>query len=119
MRYVYPLSLGQDRGVTIDELSIEVTAADATTSLVGVRTPGYAATTAPSGPLHVGYSAHAFTPSGDFILEYERAPSSKPDVSAHLAPTSPAAPIEKGPVSEDGYLTMRLPVRAPPAAQAR
>jgi Ca-activated chloride channel family protein len=119
VRYVYPLSLGQDRSVTIDELSIDVTAADATTSLVGVRTPGYAATTAPSGPLHVGYSAHAFTPAGDFILEYERAPSSKPDVSAYLAPTLPPVGLVKAPVAEDGYLTMRLPVRAPPATQAR
>ncbi|MFS8070859.1 MAG: VIT domain-containing protein, partial [Byssovorax sp.] len=73
VRYLYPLSLGQDRAVSIDELTIDVTAADATTSLVAVRTPGYAATTAPSGPLHVGYSARAFTPANDFVLEYERA----------------------------------------------
>ena len=118
VRYLYPLSLGQDRSVTIDDLRIDVTAGDATTSLVAVRTPGYAATTAPSGPLHVGYSARAFTPSGDFILEYERAPSSKPDVSAYLAPTT-AAGIGKTAVAEDGYLTMRLPVRAPPVTQAR
>ncbi len=119
VRYLYPLSLGQDRSVTIDELSIDVTAGDATASLVAVRTPGYAATTAPSGPLHVGYTAHAFTPSGDFILEYERAPSGKPDVSAYVAPTSAATPIGKTAAAEDGYLTMRLPVRAPPVTQAR
>ena len=119
VRYVYPLSLGQDRAVTIDDLTIDVTAGDATTSLVAVRTPGYAATTAPSGPLHVGYTAKAFTPAGDFILEYERAPSSKPDASAYLAEASPAAAIGKSAVVEDGYLTMRLPVRAPPVTQAR
>ena len=119
VRYLYPLSLGQDRAVTIDELSIDVTAADATTSLVGVRTPGYAATTAPSGPLHVGFSAHAFTPAGDFILEYERAPSTGPDVSAHPAPTSGAGEIGKKVVAEDGYLTMRLPIVAPAVTRAR
>jgi Ca-activated chloride channel family protein len=119
VRYLYPLSLGQDRAVTIDELSIDVTAADATTSLVAVRTPGYAATTAPSGPLHVAYSAHAFTPAGDFVLEYERAPASGPDVSAHPAPASAAAEVGKTAIAEDGYLTMRLPIQAPPATQAR
>jgi Ca-activated chloride channel family protein len=119
VRYLYPLSLGQDRAVTIDELSIDVTAADATTSLVGVRTPGYAATTAPSGPLHVGYSAHAFTPAGDFILEYERAPSAGPDVSAHPAPVSAGGEIGKKAVAEDGYLTMRLPITAPAVTPAR
>ncbi|MEP7123641.1 MAG: AgmX/PglI C-terminal domain-containing protein [Byssovorax sp.] len=119
VRYLYPLSLGQDRAVTIDELSIDVTAVDATTSLVGVRTPGYSATTAPSGPLHVGYSAHAFTPAGDFILEYERAPSAGPDVSAHPAPVSAGGEIGKKVVAEDGYLTMRLPILAPAVTQAR
>lgn len=119
VRYLYPLSLGQDRAVTIDELSIDVTAADATTSLIAVRTPGYAATTAPSGPLHVAYSARAFTPAGDFVLDYERAPASGPDVSAHPAPASAAAEVGKTPVAEDGYLTMRLPIRAPAVTQAR
>ena len=119
VRYLYPLSLGQDRAVSIDELSIDVTAADATTSLVAVRTPGYAATTAPSGPLHVGYSAHAFTPAKDFILEYERAPSAGTDVSAYPAPANAASEIGKKVVAEDGYLTMRLLVRAPEVTQAR
>jgi vault protein inter-alpha-trypsin-like protein len=119
VRYLYPLSLGQDRTATIDELSIDVTAADATTSLVAVRTPGYAATTSPSGPLHVGYSAHAFTPASDFILEYERAPSAGPDVSAYPAPAGANGEIGKKVVVEDGYLTLRLPIRAPEVTQAR
>lgn len=119
VRYLYPLSLGQDRAVSIDEFTIDVTAADATTSLVAVRTPGYAATTAPSGPLHVGYSARAFTPANDFVLEYERAPSAGPDVSAYPARPDLTAPIGKGALSEDGYLAMRLPVRRPAETQAR
>ena len=119
VRYLYPLSLGQDRAVSIDEFTIDVTAADATTSLVAVRTPGYAATTAPSGPLHVGYSARAFTPANDFVLEYERAPSAGPDVSAYPARPDLTAPIGKGSPSEDGYLAMRLPVRMPAETRAR
>lgn len=119
VRYLYPLSLGQDRAVSIDDFTIDVTAADATTSLVAVRTPGYAATTAPSGPLHVSYSARAFTPANDFVLEYERAPSAGPDVSAHPARLDPSTPIGKVAPREDGYLAMRLPVRMPTGSQAR
>ena len=118
VRYLYPLSLGQDRAVSIDDFTIDVTAADATTSLVAVRTPGYAATTAPSGPLHVGYSARAFTPASDFVLEYERAPSPGPGVSAYPAQLNTATPIGKVAPAEDGYLTMRLPVRIPTGPQA-
>ena len=113
VRYLYPLSLGQDRAISIDDFTIDVTAADATTSLIAVRTPGYAATTAPSGPLHVGYSARAFTPTSDFVLEYERAPSAGPGASAYPAPLGAATPIGKLAPAEDGYLTMRLPVRIP------
>jgi Vault protein inter-alpha-trypsin domain/von Willebrand factor type A domain len=119
MRYLYPLSLGQDRAVSIDEFSLDVTAADAATSLVAVRTPGYAATTAPSGPLHLSYSARAFTPASDFVLEYERAPSAGPDVSAYPARLDTSAPIGKTPPREDGYLAMRLPIRRPTGTQAR
>ena len=118
MRYLYPLSLGQDRAVSIDDFTLDVTAADATTSLVAVRTPGYAATTAPSGPLHLSYSARAFTPASDFVLEYERAPSAGPDVSAYPARLDTSAPIGKTPAKEDGYLAMRLPIRRPTGAQA-
>jgi len=121
VRYLYPLSLGQDRAIFIDDFSIDVTAADATASLVAVRTPGYAATTAPSGPLHVGYSARAFTPASDFVLEYERAPSAGPGASAYPAwrgPLNAATPIGKVASAEDGYLTMRLPVRIPTGPQS-
>jgi Ca-activated chloride channel family protein len=116
VRYLYPLSLGQDRAVSIDDFTLDVTAADATTSLVAVRTPGYAATTAPSGPLHVGYSARAFTPARDFVLEYERAPSAGPGASAYPAPPA-ATPAGNGAPAEDGYLALRLPVRLPTGPQ--
>ncbi|NUN53265.1 MAG: hypothetical protein HUU06_10845, partial [Planctomycetaceae bacterium] len=73
LRYVYPMSLGDDRATRIDDFSINVMLSDSGSRISGIDTPGYSATIrSEERSATVSYAAHAFTPASDFVVGYSR-----------------------------------------------
>lgn len=102
-RYTYPLSLGGDRAVTMDDFRIHITVEDARGMQAEAKVLGHPATLrTEEGRLEADFQAEKFVPKGDFILEYPR-------------PTSEVLPVavEGGDNGKTGFYSLRIPV-APP-----
>ncbi len=87
VRYVYPLSLGQERATTIDDFAVSVVVKDSAAALGSAMTAGYDAS------LHVdeqgivaSYAAKRFAPASDFVLRYSRAESEAASLSWSTGP---------------------------------
>jgi Ca-activated chloride channel family protein len=85
VRYVYPLSVGSERAIEIDDFSVQVRAADTRSKLEEVETPGYATSkTGDDRGFRAGFSARRFTPLADFIVSYARQRADEAEVSAYV-----------------------------------
>lgn len=109
-RYVYPLSLGADRAVTLDDFSIRVAAGG---PIGEAETPGYAAQIARDRRgLTASFHADHFTPAADFVLAFD----APPEGGAIDAATVPAAHAVANADSADRFVAVRLPVTFPEGA---
>ncbi|MEO7331086.1 MAG: AgmX/PglI C-terminal domain-containing protein, partial [Minicystis sp.] len=122
-RYLYPLALGADRAVKVDDFSIDLTAFESAGALGEPRTPGYAATIkTDAGKVEASFSARRFTPAADFVLSF--AAGAESAITAYRAPPRAKAKKGEAPASEAGFVALRIPVRwpegaAPPASPRR
>ncbi len=114
-RYLYPLSLGADRAVKIDDFSIDLTASESAGALGEPRTPGYAAAIkTDAGKVVASFSAKGFTPAADFVLSFSA--SAESAINAYRAPAGATAKKVEAPAGEAGFVALRIPVRWPEGA---
>ncbi len=116
LRYVYPMSLGDDRATRIDDFSINVMLSDSGSRISGIDTPGYSATIrSEERSATVSYAAHAFTPASDFVVGYSREAGREATVA-----TCPPAAGERaaGGAEPPGYFAVRVRADLPEGAPA-
>jgi Ca-activated chloride channel family protein len=114
-RYLYPLSLGADRALSIADFSIDLSASESVSALGEPSTPGYAAAiTTEGGKVEASFSARSFTPREDFVLSF--ATDTQSPVTAYRAPALEKAKKGADPAPEAGFVAMRIPVRWPEGA---
>jgi Ca-activated chloride channel family protein len=112
-RYVYPLSLGADRAVTIDDFALRVAVSDAAGAVSEAETPGYAASVAADrGGLGVTFHARAFTPAADFVLAYDRPERPSTPPGGFVTASLPIKAEEPG----ERFVAVRVPVTWPAGA---
>ncbi len=86
VHYVYPLSLGEARANTIDDLAISVTVTDPEGAPLDVETPHYNATIARDAKtVTATFDAKSFAPTADFVLGW-RTPKPSPIDAAAFVP---------------------------------
>ncbi|HKQ69851.1 MAG TPA: VIT domain-containing protein [Polyangiaceae bacterium] len=84
-RYVYPLSVGAERSIQIDDFAVQVSASDTRAKLGQVETPRYVTTrSGDEGAFRVGFGAKAFTPVHDFVVSYGRESDNDAELSAYV-----------------------------------
>ncbi|MFO0761704.1 MAG: AgmX/PglI C-terminal domain-containing protein [Byssovorax sp.] len=118
-RYLYPLSTGEDRALTIGDFSLDLTATDSGALLGDPRTPGHLASlSVKEGSIEAHFSAKSFVPARDFVVGYQRSKGPTSPITAYPAP--PPIKPKKGrePAPEPGFVAMRLPVRVPAGSPA-
>ncbi|WP_170319400.1 AgmX/PglI C-terminal domain-containing protein [Polyangium spumosum] len=104
-RYTYPLSLGEDRAVRMDDFRVHVTVEDAGGAAAEAKVLGHAASLRTTeGRLEADFQAESFVPDADFVLEFPR-----PE-----APVLPVA-VEGGEGGAPGFFAVRVPVPTPAA----
>ena len=97
-KYTYPLSLGPDRAVKMDEFRLHLAIEDAGANAAEAKISGHAASLrTDNGRLYADFSAIAFVPEGDFLIDYPR-------------PESDAVPVAIEGASGDGFFSLRIPV---------
>jgi len=97
-KYTYPLSLGPDRAVKMDEFRLHVAIEDAGANAAEAKITGHAASLrTENGRLYADFSANAFVPEGDFLIDYPR-------------PESDAVPVAIEGASGEGFFSVRIPV---------
>ncbi len=116
VRYVYPLSLGEDRATAIDDFAITLTASDERSALSDVSTPRYPATIQ-TGDRRVvaSYGARAFVPGGDFVVSFQRDADGAAQVSTYV-PTAQelaSAPKAGGSAAAEVFAAVRVGVDLP------
>lgn len=98
IKYTYPLSLGPDRAVKMDDFRLHVTIDDAGASGAEAKITGHAASLrTDNGRLYADFSAQSFVPEGDFQIDYPRPQSEAVAVAVEGAPS-------------DGFFAVRIPV---------
>ena len=108
LRYTYPLSLGEDRAVRMDDFRVHVTVEDAGGAASEAKVLGHAATLrTEDGRVEADFQAESFVPNADFVLEFPR-----PE-----APILPVA-VEGGADGRPGFFAVRVPVPTPAAQSA-
>lgn len=122
LRYVYPLSLGQGRETTIEELSISVHLRDSKAQLRNFRVPNYEARLGNEGSWKtVSLEMKGATPRRDFVVLADRDVEAKAQLSAYVpawgAPSDPvlqtkAAASDVGP-DVKGHFALRLSADLP------
>ncbi|EYF02579.1 AgmX/PglI C-terminal domain-containing protein [Chondromyces apiculatus] len=145
VRYVYPLSLGSDRGTAIDDFSITVKVSEGG-GLSEVTSAGYAASLRADGESSVvSYAARGFTPTSDFVVRYRKAADAGAQVAAYTpvtgerrvrskaredaadatgaaraaaAAAAKTAKTEAAAVDEAGYFALRLRAELPEGVSA-
>ncbi|HRI63791.1 MAG TPA: AgmX/PglI C-terminal domain-containing protein [Polyangium sp.] len=101
VRYTYPLSLGPDRAVKMDAFRLHVAIEDLGAQAAEAKITGHAASLrTEEGRLYADFSANAFVPEGDFLMDYPR-------------PTSESAPVAIEGSASDGFFSVRIPVPTP------
>jgi hypothetical protein len=121
VRYVYPLSLGEARANTIDDLSISVTASDPDGEPLDVDTPRYAATIAHGArSVTATFAAKGYSPVADFVLAWRVPKPSAADAAAFVP--SWGGPPDLGldrtakAAGTDSFGAMRLAIGLPEGA---
>jgi hypothetical protein len=100
VKYTYPLSLGPDRAIKMDEFRLHVVVEDAGASAAEAKLTGHnASLRTENGRLYTDFSANAFVPEGDFSIDYPRSQSE-------------AVPVAIEGPSGDGFFAVRIPVPA-------
>lgn len=98
VKYTYPLSLGPDRAVKMDDFRLHVTIDDAGANGAEAKITGHSASLrTENGRLYADFSAAGFVPEGDFQIDYPRPQSEAVAVAVEGAPS-------------DGFFALRLPV---------
>lgn len=101
VRYTYPLSLGPDRAIKMDAFRLHVAVEDLGARAAEAKITGHAASLrTEEGRLYADFSADAFVPEGDFLIDYPRA-------------ASDAVPVAIEGAAGDGFFAVRIPVPAP------
>ncbi|MBK9260392.1 MAG: AgmX/PglI C-terminal domain-containing protein [Polyangiaceae bacterium] len=100
VKYTYPLSLGPDRAVKMDNFRLHVTIEDAGANAAETKMAGHSASLrTENGRLYADFSAEGFVPEGDFMIDYPR-------------PESDAAPVAIEGAANGGFFSVRIPVPA-------
>jgi Ca-activated chloride channel family protein len=100
VRYTYPLSLGPDRAVKMDDFRLHLVVEDVGANAAEAKITGHAATMrTENGRMYADFGATGFTPEGDFQIDYPR-------------PTSDQVPVAVEGSSGDGFFSVRIPVPA-------
>lgn len=98
IKYTYPLSLGPDRAVNMDDFRLHVSIDDAGASGTEAKITGHSASLrTENGRLYADFSAQNFVPEGDFQIDYPRPPSESIAVAIEGAPS-------------DGFFAVRIPI---------
>jgi len=98
VKYTYPLSLGPDRAVKMDDFRLHVSIDDAGANAAEAKITGHSASLrTDNGRLYADFSAQSFVPEGDFQIDYPRPQSEAISVAMEGAPS-------------DGFFSLRIPV---------
>lgn len=97
-RYRYPLSLGPDRAVKMDDFRLHVVIEDAGSNAAEAKITGHAATMrTENGRMYADFGATGFVPEGDFQIDYPR-------------PVSDQVPVAIEGSAGEGFFSVRIPV---------
>jgi Vault protein inter-alpha-trypsin domain/von Willebrand factor type A domain len=98
VKYTYPLSLGPDRAVKMDDFRLHVTIDDAGANAAQAKITGHSASLRTENErLYADFSAQNFVPEGDFQIDYPR-------------PQSEAVPVAVEGAPSNGFFSVRIPV---------
>ncbi len=126
LRYVYPLSLGQGRETTIEDLAITVHVSDSRATLRNVRVPAYDAEVGREGSwTTVSLSLSGTAPSQDFELLADRSVEPTAQISAYVPSWGKTESTlyrneivpEKLRGAAQGYFALRVSADMPESAQ--
>jgi Ca-activated chloride channel family protein len=123
VQYAYPLALGSDRAVSIDDFSMHVRIVDSLARVRDLDTPRYAATIGErDGDTEITYTARSFAPSADFNVTYEREPrdATRADralVSAYVPRRGEPGSTAKN-EDQDAFAAVRFTVALPDDVKA-
>jgi hypothetical protein len=127
LRYVYPLSAGSDRGVQVDDFSVDVLLAGEARG-AQARTTGYAAMHAETQEgTSITYAARSFVPRGDLEIDFPEPVADGARVTTFVpSAPEPGARAAAGAANggnddagrEPGYFAARLVAALPPGDAA-
>ena len=133
LRYIYPLSLGEQRENTMGDFSIEVNISDQRDTISAVRVPGYDAQIEKAGDWHrATFMASSFTPHDDFVVVAETSKTvldgnqgPQADISTYISAWGESSHDElqsrlsfsKTSSKRKGFFALRVQVNLPPGVE--